>query len=347
MTARRPARPRVLLDPSFRPLAQLFTAADFRRLRSMADLVWARNRELPRRVLEANRDVEAIICGYWRYGDIASFPRLKAVLEVGGTLPDPRWLDYDHAFRRGITVASCAPGFGPAVAEMALALTLACTRNVVETDRRFRAATERWGFTETAESWTLFDKAVGFIGFGGLARNLKPLLDPFRCRVAVHDPWLKPAVIRAAGAEPSGLDALLRNSRVIYVLAIPSPANRGLLDRRRLSLIRKGAVLVLISRSHLVDFDALTDLVRRRRFRAAIDVFPAEPLPRRHPIRRAPWAVLSSHKAGAMDEAMKLIGRWTVDDLAAILRGRRPRHLQVATPGYVARFRVPGGSGSR
>jgi len=315
-----------------------FARRDLARLRRMATLVWARNGDLPRRVLEANRDVDAIICGYWRYGTLAAFPRLKAVLEVGGTLPGPDTLDYAEAFRRGITVASCAPGFGPAVAEMALALTLAATRNVVETDRRFRARTERWEFKETSESWTLFDQPVGFIGFGGLARSLKPLLDPFRCRVAAYDPWLPAPAIRARGAEPSGLDRLLRTSRVIYVLAIPSPENRGLLDRRRLSLIRRDAVLVLISRSHLVDFDALTDLVLRKRFRAAIDVFPAEPLPRHHPIRRAPWAVLSSHKAGAMGEAMKLIGRWTVDDLGAILGGRPPRHLQVATPALVARF---------
>jgi phosphoglycerate dehydrogenase-like enzyme len=318
---------------------QLFAAEDLRRLKRGANVVWARNADLPPAELARHRDADAIICGYWRYGEVSAFPRLKAVVEVGGGLPGPRGFDYADAFRRRITVASCAPGFGPAVAEMALALTLACTRNVVETDRRFRTGRERWEFAETQESFTLFDRTVGFIGYGGLARTLRPMLDPFRVKVLAYDPWQPAARLRAQQAEPCGLDRLLRTARVIYVLAIPTAANRGLLDRRRLSLIRRDAVLILISRSHLVDFKALTDLIRRRRFRAGIDVFPREPLPRSHPIRRTPWTVLSSHKAGAMDEAMKLIGRWTVDDLLAVLRGRKPTHMQVATPALVARLR--------
>ena len=48
-------------------------------------------------------------------------------------------------------------------------------------------------------------------------------------------------------------------------------------------LARRNAVLVLISRAHLVDFEALTELVLEGRFKAAIDVFPAEPLPPDHP----------------------------------------------------------------
>lgn len=319
-------------------MRQLFAPEDFRRLKRAARLAWARNADLPSAELERHRDADAIICGYWRYGPVSAFPRLRAVFEVGGGLPSPKGFDYAGAFRRGITVASCAPGFGPAVAEMALALTLAVTRGVVATDRRFRRGTERWQFEETADTWTLHGKTAGFIGFGGLARNLKPLLEPFGVRVLAYDPWQAPARLRAQGATPCALDPLLRRSDVVYVLAIPTPENKGLLNRRRLALIRRHAVLVLASRSHLVDFDALTDLVRRGRFRAAVDVFPQEPLPRRHPIRRALGAVLSSHKAGAMDEAMKLIGRWTVDDVLAVLRGRKPLHMQVARPDLVARL---------
>jgi len=339
MAGGRARKPKIILDPIFRPMDRLFAPPDLARLKRAANVVWAVNREIPPAELDKHRDAAIIICGWWHHGPVSGFPKLKAIFEVGGNLPSPKHLDYAECFRRGITVASCAPGFGPAVAEMALALTLACTRTIVETDRRFRTGTEQWQFGENLGNETLYEKTVGFIGFGGLARNLKPLLDPFRVRVLAHDPWLSPAVLRARGAEPCGLDALLRRSRVIYVLAIPSPENRGLLNRRRLSLIRRDAVLVLISRSHLVDFDALTHLVRQRRFRAGIDVYPKEPLPKSHPIRRAPWAVLSSHKAGGIADAMRLIGKWTVDDVCAVLRGRKPSHMQLARPEFVRHFR--------
>jgi phosphoglycerate dehydrogenase-like enzyme len=333
------AKPKVILDPTFRPMDQLFSPGDKARLYSLADIIWGRNDEMPpAEMARVAGEVEGIIGGWWRYGEVKDYPRLKAFIEVGGTHPAPDSFDYAAAFARGVKVLSCAPGFGPAVAEMALALTLACSRGVVATDRRFRDGTEKWLFEETADTFTLYGKNVGFIGFGGLARSLKPLLEPFGARFLVHDPWLPEAAVRERGGEPCGLEELLGKADVVYVLAIPSPGNKGLLNRERLALIRPGAVLVLISRSHLVDFDSLTELVGQGRFRAGIDVFPSEPLPKDHPIRKVPGAVLSSHKAGAMAEAMRTIGKWTVDDLEAVLGGREPAHMQVATREFMAHF---------
>lgn len=64
-----------------------------------------------------------------------------------------------------------------------------------------------------------------------------------------------------------------------------------------------------MSRSHVVDFDALTTALTEARFRAAIDVFPQEPMPSDHPIRRAPNVVLSAHRAGSIVGDSNLIGR--------------------------------------
>ena len=332
-------KPLVILDPLFRRMEQLFGPAELSALHNAAEVAWGRDGDMPEAEIAKCRDrAAAVICGYWKHGSPNDYPNLKAIIEVGGQHPSPKSLDYAACFARGIHVLSCAPGFGPAVAEMALALTLGCTRTVVETDRRFRDGSERWEFVETQESFSLYDQPVGFIGFGGLARNLKSLLDPFRCRIRAHDPWLPDSSLREQGVAPAGLEAVLAESKVIFVLAIPSPENRGLLNRRRLELIQPGSVLILISRAHLVDFDALTECVHAGRFRAGIDVFPEEPLPRDHPIRKAPLAVLSSHKAGAMAEAMRLIGKWTVEDLVAILNGEAPRRLQPARPDIVSRM---------
>ncbi len=103
--------------------------------------------------------------------------------------------------------------------------------------------------------------------------------------------------------------------------------SRGLLER-----VRPGAVLVLISRAHVVDFEALTELVLEGRFRAAIDVFPEEPLAADHPIRRAEGAVLSAHRAGSVREGLWEIGAMVVDDLEAITKGLPPQRLRAAQP---------------
>jgi phosphoglycerate dehydrogenase-like enzyme len=95
---------------------------------------------------------------------------------------------------------------------------------------------------------------------------------------------------------------------------------------------------VLISRAHVVDFDALTDLVLAGRFKAAIDVFPLEPLPLDHPIRQAPGAVLSAHRAGSVKEGLWELGRMVADDLEAITAGLPPQRLQQAQPELIGRF---------
>ena len=331
---------KVLLDPSGRHMANIFTGADLERLHAAADVLWARDEPAPEAEIEQHRDeIVAIIIGSWRYGDVARFPKLRAILEVSGGFPPPESLDYATCFARSIRVLSCAPAFGPAVAEMGLGLALACARQIGWTDRAFRSGEPNWSHThfetEIGDTFTLYGKLAGFIGFGGLARSLKPLLAPFGCPIQVYDPWLTEAYLREQGVTPVDLETLLATSRIIFVLAVPSTSNKALLDREKLSLIRPDAVFILLSRAHVVDFDALTELLAAGRFRAGIDVYPEEPLPADHPIRRVKHAVLSSHRAGAIGEGLQRIGCLVADDIEAICSGRVPWAMQVAQPEFI------------
>lgn len=331
---------KVILDPAFRRLANIFNADDLARLYAAADVIWGKDEPMPDAEIDKVADeVAAIITGSWRQGDVARFPKLRAIMEVGGGFPSPAALDYAACFRRGIRVLSCAPAFGPAVAEMALGLAIAAARQIAWTDRAFRTGEPNWNHTEFAteigDTFTLYGKQAGFIGFGGLARSLQPLLAPFGAPIQVYDPWLTPTYLRDQGVTPVDLDTLLATSRFIYVLAVPSSGNKALLSREKLSLIRPDAIFLLMSRSHVVDFDALTDLLAQGRFRAGIDVFPEEPLPKDHPIRKVKHAVLSSHRAGAIHEGISSIGRIVADDIESICAGFVPQKMQTAQPEFI------------
>jgi phosphoglycerate dehydrogenase-like enzyme len=328
---------KVLLDPSFRLMDTIFTAGDLQRIHQVADVVWGSDEPIPEDRLNAVAgELEIIVTGAWRHGHPSRFPRLRAVLEVGGHLPPREDLDYDYCFAHGIRVLGCAPAFGPAVAEHGLGLALASSRQIAWTDRAFRTGQPNWSHTsfatEIGDTFTLYGKQVGMIGFGGLARSLRSLLGPFGCPIQVYDPWLTESYLRGQGVEPVGLDPLLSSSRVIFVLATPTSSNRALLTGDKLDLISGDAVLVLLSRAHVVDFDALTVRLTGGRFRAAIDVFPEEPIEDDHPIRRASHAVLSSHRAGAIGEALHGVGRLVADDLEALCSGRVPQLMQLAQP---------------
>ena len=332
-------RPTVIVDPHFRSMGEIFAPDDLARLHELAELVWAADKPMPREAFDAAIPrAEAVICADWRYGDEAlhAAEQLRAVLTVSGGFP--RQIDYDYCFGHGIRVLSAAPAFARSVAELALALALGASRDVVSGDRAMRDGKEQWLHAGNREAFLLYGKRVGLIGYGSIARALQPLLIPFGVTIRAYDPWLSDAFLRRNGVIPTGLDDLLRESRVIFVLAAPSHENKALLSAERLALIRPDAVLVLVSRAHVVDFEALTAMVSAGRFKAAIDVFPEEPLAADHPLRHAEKAILSAHKAGPTQEGCQEIGQLLVEDLEAILNGLPPTALQVAQPELIGRY---------
>ncbi len=335
-------KPKVVVAPDFRRIDEIFDAPTLARLHDLADVIWGRDGPMPAAgFVDALQEATAVVFGTWHYGFDAihrAGDSLRHIFEVAGG-HGHRDLDYATCFDRGITVGSCAPAFGPAVAEMALALTLAAARLVSEGDADFKAGNERWLHDGTVGATTLFGKTFGFVGAGGLARSLQPLLEPFSGRFLAHDPWVEADALRARGLEPVDLPTLFTRSDVVYVLAVPSADNHQLVSRELMERLSPTDVLIVISRAHLVDFDAMTELVLAGCFRAGIDVFPSEPFDVDHPIRRARGAVLSAHRAGAIPEALLEIGRMVVDDLEAALDGRELTRMQYATPDLVRRLR--------
>lgn len=324
-----------------RQLDTIFTQEDLQRLNNIVEVIWGKDEEMPKEAWTQAKKEASILIGSPRYGvgDVSenAAPNLKAIMEVGGGHPRQGSLDYETCFRRSIRVLSCAPAFAKMVAELALGHALAALRNIVDADRSMRRGEEKWGWRGQADICTLYNASVGIIGYGNLARELRLLLAPFNCKLHAYDPWLPDTHLEQQGIIPMRLEELLQTCDVSFVLAIPTQENRELLTREKLEQIKLGAVLVLASRSHLVDFDALIELANAGRFRATIDVYPQEPPPLDHPVRETENTVLTCHMAGAIDHALYNIGNMVTDDVEAIAAGLPPIRMQIAQPEFIAR----------
>jgi phosphoglycerate dehydrogenase-like enzyme len=332
-------KPKALVDPHPRSLELLFTPDDLRRLRGLVTMTAWEGSRMPAEMVERHLPDATILIGQpdLPRERLARARKLRAIINVEGN-PQPN-VDYECCFERGIHVLNVGVAFGEAVAEMALGLALATIRGIPEADRCFRRGQEVYGRFSNQESFLLAGAEVGFIGFGNLGRALLKLLQPFHCRVRVYDPWLPERWLVEAGMEPAHLETVLRTSRVLFVLAGGTTENRAMLGARQLDLMPKGASLILVSRASLVDFEALTRKLARGGIRAAVDVFPEEPFPKSHPIRKLPNVILSAHRAGSLSASYRLMGEMIVDDVRQILGGFPPIRLQRMERETVGRLR--------
>jgi phosphoglycerate dehydrogenase-like enzyme len=331
--------PLILVDPLPRTLDMICDRPTRARLESLGRLVVADREPMPDAVVDQHLPETVAIVGQTDLPAerLARAPNLRAVINVEGNfLPN---IDYAAARARGIHVLCASPAFAMPVAEAALGMAIDLARGIGAADRAMRAGRESYGLESNAGAFLLSGSPVGIIGFGDLGRALRHLLVPLACPVLVHDPWLPDVAIRREDAEPAALDRLLEASRVVFVFAAATSDNAQLLGERELGLIPTGGALLLMSRASVVDFDALLRAVEQGRLRAAVDVFPEEPLPAEHPARSLDGLLLSPHRAGGMPEAFLEIGRLAVADLELVLRGLPPVVCKRAEAETVGRMR--------
>ncbi|WP_026622924.1 phosphoglycerate dehydrogenase-like enzyme [Ensifer sp. WSM1721] len=264
-------------------------------------------------------------------------PALRAILNVESNLINN--MPYELVFQRGIHVVTTGQVFAEPVAEMGLAMALNLARGIVDADLAFREGRELWGGEGNQSANLLSGSEIGIIGFGDLGRALNRVLSGFRAKIRVYDPWLPASMLREAGVEPAPVDTVLAESDFVFVVAAVTSENEGFLGAEAFAKMRAGAAFILLSRAGVVDFDALIAAVESGHILAASDVFPEEPLPVDHPVRRLPGFLRSAHRAGALDVAFKRMGEMVLEDMDLMDRGLPPMRCKRAERETVARMR--------
>jgi len=332
----------ILVDPYPRTLDQIFSRESRARLDALGSVTWHDGPPAGPDVVDALLPELVAIVGQTALpaDRIERASKLRAVLNVEGNfLPN---VDYEACFARGVDVLGIGPVFGQPVAEMALGLALAAARDIPRGDAEVRAATEIHcdeGVNDGA--FLIAGKTIGLVGCGNLAQALLPLLRPFGCELLAHDPWLADSAIAALGVEPVALLELFRRARVVFVLSPVTTENAGAIGRECFAAMSRGSVVVLVSRAGVVDWPALLDAAASGQIRAAIDVFPEEPIPPKERARATPGTILSAHRAGNVPEIWRRVGEMVVADLEALLADRTPTRLQRADPATVGKLRSP------
>ncbi len=133
------------------------------------------------------------------------------------------------------------------------------------------------------------------------------------------------------------LDQLLPLADVVAVTLPGTKETAGLLDRRRIGLMKPGAVVLNVGRGIIIDTEALCDALESGQLGGAgLDVTDPEPLPPDHRLWEIPNAVITPHISGFyhLPETLERIIQISASNLQAFAQGKPLRNVIDFSTGY-------------
>ncbi len=225
-------------------------------------------------------------------------------------------VDIETCKKRNIAVSNCAGYSTESVAEITIGMILSLYRKLLEGD----AVTRNQKEAGNLQGIELQGRTLGLIGTGAIGSRVAELARVFGAKVIGYNrSHNNPSI------EYTDLDTLLKTSDIVS-LHLPFTADtKHFINREKLSLMKKEAILINTARGGVIDNKALADALNEGKIAgAAIDVFDMEPpLPLDYPLLHAPHILLTPHVGFNTEEAMKRRAIIVFDNLESYIEGNQ------------------------
>lgn len=231
-------------------------------------------------------------------------------------------IDLAAARERGITVCN-VPGYsGPSVAQVTVAMALSLFTHLPA----FCGHVASGAYTRGKDAnylvpvyHELAGKTWGVVGYGTIGKQVARIAEAIGCRVLICR--------RSGGEGCVDIDTLCREADVISLHTPLTNETRGMIDARRLSLMKDGAVLLNLARGAVTDEEAVAQAVESGKLGGlGADVYSVEPFGETHPfyrIKERENVYLTPHMSwGAYESRVRCLSV-ICENIAAFLRGER------------------------
>jgi len=228
-------------------------------------------------------------------------------------------IDLNACSDKGVAVFNAPYSNTRSVVELAIGEIVALVRRLF--DKSSAAHAGRWDKSATG-AHEIRGLTLGVVGYGAIGSQLSVLAEALGMRVVYYDVAEKLSLGNARRLR--SLDELLATADVVSLHIDGRPENRNLIGARELGLMKPGAILLNLSRGHVVDVSALAEALRAGRLGGAgVDVFPEEPEANGQPfaseLQGLPNVILSPHVGGSSEEAQAAIAEFASERLLGFL----------------------------
>lgn len=278
---------------------------------------------------------EVLVSGWFTPGLPATVAEsaewLHYVCHVAGSV---RFFLPRRLIERGVLVTNWGAVASYSVAEHAILLALGALRGT----SRWRSCMENsvTGSQHAAVALgtrSLRGRRVGLHGFGGIAREIVALLQPFGVTISAWSAGVSKEYLQQHGVHGcADLEDLFSSSDVLIECEALTPQTEGIVTERLLRRLPEQAVFVNVGRGPVADELALGRLAVEGRIRVALDVYRDEPLPLDSPLLANPETLLSPHIGGPTRDILPACGDLAIRNLRYYLAGELDKLEGLITP---------------
>jgi len=217
-------------------------------------------------------------------------------------------VDLDQTQRNGIPVFNAPHSNTRSVAELVLAETVMLYRGIGDKSRD--AHLGKWNKSASG-SHEVRGKVIGIVGYGHIGSQVSILAEAFGMRVLYYD--IQPKLAMGNARQVPDLETLASEVDVLTLHVPQTPDTANMVDESLIGKMKKGSILLNLSRGNVVDLDALAAAIKSGHLLGAgVDVYPSEPAsnkdPFDSPLRNLPNVILTPHIGGSTQEAQENIG---------------------------------------
>lgn len=238
---------------------------------------------------------------------LSQLPRLKVIGKYGVGLD---MIDVGAMRKYGVRLGWVGGVNRRSVAELVIAFAISILRHIPTARDEVLGGTWRQHV-----GGLLSGRTVGIIGCGSVGKDLVGLLQPFNCPILVNDIVDYGDFYNEFNIESVSLEDLLSRADVVTLHIPLDQSTSGLINKRRIALMKSSSILINTARGGLVDELALKlALINKEIAGAAFDVFSQEP-PQDNELLNLPNFLATPHIGGSAEEAILAMGMSAINGL--------------------------------
>ncbi len=237
-------------------------------------------------------------------------------------------IDLAAATERGIAVCNAPDAPTISTAEHTIALIFAVARQLAWCRHTLHNNTGL-DFFNTYQGLELYQQTLGLVGLGRIGGHVAKIAQGLGMTVLGYDPYISAEQAQSLGIiQADTLVELLQTADVVSLHVPLEPDTQHLMNKKRLALMKPGAILINAARGGLVDEPALVNALESGHLRGAgLDVFTTEPPPADHPLLNRLNVIATPHIAAATSAGKDRLWQAAIEQAIQVLHGQRPAHL--------------------